>query len=38
MQEFIAKLTELKDECESNENTIIAITTEKVDTLKLSDK
>ena len=38
MQEFIAKLTELKNECESIENTIIPITTEKVNTLKLSDK
>merc|ERR1712161_10042 len=38
MQEFVTKITELKNECESNKNTIAAITTERDDALELSDK
>merc|ERR1712238_646849 len=38
MQEFVTKITELKNECECNKNTIAAITTERDDALELSDK
>merc|ERR1712238_292899 len=38
MQEFVTKITELKNECESNKNTIAAITTERDDAMELSDK
>merc|ERR1711957_622474 len=38
MQEFVTKITELKNECESNKNTIAVITTEMDDALELSDK
>merc|ERR1712160_36215 len=38
MQEFVTKITELKNECESNKNTIATITTERDDALELSDK
>merc|ERR1712161_92647 len=38
MQEFVTKITELKNECESNKNTIAAFTTERDDALELSDK
>merc|ERR1712238_522193 len=38
IQEFVTKITELKNECESNKNTIAAITTERDDALELSDK
>merc|ERR1712238_360379 len=38
MQEFITKITELKQTCESNKNAIIAITSERDDAMELSDK
>merc|ERR1711957_981143 len=38
MQEFITKITELKQKCESNKNAIIAITSERDDAMELSDK
>merc|ERR1712238_348738 len=38
MQEFITKITELKQKCECNKNAIIAITSERDDAMELSDK
>merc|ERR1712238_578481 len=38
MQSLMKSLTELKNECESNKNTIVAITTERDDAMELSDK
>merc|ERR1711957_614924 len=38
MQEFITKITELKQKCESNKNAIIATTSERDDAMELSDK
>merc|ERR1711957_1065623 len=38
MQSLMNSLTELKNECESNKNTIVAITTERDDAMVLSEK
>merc|ERR1712238_480361 len=38
MQSLMKSLTELKNECESNKNTIVAIRTERDDAMELSDK
>jgi len=38
IEEFLNKVSDLKNECESNENTIVAITTERDDAMKLSDQ
>merc|ERR1712161_73541 len=38
MQSLMKSLTELRNECESNKNTIVAITTERDDAMELSDK
>merc|ERR1711957_593781 len=38
MQSLMNSLTELKNECESNKNTIVAIRTERDDAMELSDK
>merc|ERR1711957_239144 len=38
MKEFITKITELKQKCESNKNAIIAITSERDDAMELSGK
>merc|ERR1712161_89771 len=38
MQSLMKSLTELRNECESNKNTIVAITTERDDAMVLSEK
>merc|ERR1712161_53704 len=38
MQSLMKSLTELRNECESNKNTIVAITTERDDAMELSEK
>merc|ERR1712238_510411 len=38
IEEFLKKVSDLKNDCESNENNIVAIITERDDAMKLSDK
>merc|ERR1711957_899011 len=38
IEEFLNKVSDLKKDCESNENNIVAIITERDDAMKLSDK
>merc|ERR1712238_339970 len=38
IEEFVSKVADLKNDCESNENNIVAIITERDDAMKLSDK
>jgi len=38
IEEFVSKVADLKNECESNKSTIVAITSERNDAMELSDK
>merc|ERR1712161_47400 len=38
IEEFVSKVADLKNECESNKNTIVAITSERNNAMELSEK